>query len=97
MIKCNRCIQKRLNININNYKEYCETCSTIEIEIKTNHSYGQFINYQENINDKYFHIYFNDNKEEVKREYIKENDNVKKINIRIDYQISLQMIQLDNQ
>ena len=35
----------------------------------------------------YIHIYFDDNKEEIKRNYLKENENVDKLNIIIDYQI----------
>ena len=33
IIKYNKIIQQRLNINITNYKEYCEKFTTIEIEI----------------------------------------------------------------
>ena len=39
------------------------------------------------MNDKYYHIYFNDNKEEIKRNYLNENDNVTKLKIIIDYQV----------
>ena len=35
----------------------------------------------------YFHIYFHNNNEEIKRNYLNENENVKKIKIIIDYQI----------
>ena len=48
--------------------------------------YGVFINIY--IKDKLnYHIYFNNNKEEIKRYYINEDDNVSKIYIIIDYQI----------
>ena len=33
IIKCNINIQKRLNININNYKDFSEKFSSIELEI----------------------------------------------------------------
>ena len=33
MIKCNKNIQKRINININNYIEFSEKYSSIELEI----------------------------------------------------------------
>ena len=33
IIKYNKKIKERLNLNINDYKEYCETYSSIEIEI----------------------------------------------------------------
>ena len=65
IIKYNIRIQKRINININNYKEYLENFSPIEIEIKpVKNKYGKFINMNEN--KIYYHIYFNDNKEEIK-------------------------------
>ena len=45
IVKCNKRIQKRLNININDYKEFCETCTPIEIEIiPAKGKYGKFIN-----------------------------------------------------
>ena len=87
IIKYNTNIQKRLNININNYKEYCENFSSIDLEIIPNQNkYGYFIRINEE-NEKYFHIYFNDNKEEIKTTILKEEDKVSKINIIIDYQI----------
>ena len=36
---------------------------------------------------KYYHIYFDKSKEEIKRNYLNENEKVKIINIRIDYQV----------
>ena len=88
IIKYNKKIKERLNININDYKEYCETCSTIEIElIPVKNKYGRFINIKEG-EELFYHIYFNNNKkEEIKRNKLKENDIVDKINIIIDYQI----------
>ena len=63
--------RKRLNINIDRYKKYSEIYSSIEIEIKpVNNEYGKFINMNEN-DKKYYHIYFNGNKEEIKRNYLK--------------------------
>ena len=85
----NKKIQNRLDININNYKKFSETYTTIEIEIipiknlieKSN----SFIKNLDNI-----HVYFNDNKkEEVKKYDITANDKVKKIKVLIDYQIKL--------
>ena len=86
IIKYNKKIKERMNISIKDYKEYSEIYSSIEIEIKpVNNEYGEFINMNEN--EIYYHIYFNDNKEEIKRIYFNENDNVSKIKIIIDYQI----------
>ena len=75
IIKYNNNIKKRINISIKDYKEYSEIYSPIEIEIKpVKNEYGKFINI--NKNKIYYHIYFNDNKEEIKRNYLDENDNV---------------------
>ena len=87
IIKCNINLQKRLNININNYKDFAEKFSSIELEIiPVKNKYGKFLNiYKE---DKiYFHIYFNNNKEEIKKTELNKEDTISKINIRIDYQI----------
>ena len=63
IIKCNINIQKRLNININNYKDFSEKFSSIELDIiPIQNKYGPFIKIKEE-NKKYFHIYFNNNKE----------------------------------
>ena len=68
IIKYNKNIKERINISIKDYKEYSEIYSSIEIEIKpVKNKYGKFIN----INKKYYHIYFNDKKEEIKRNYLK--------------------------
>ena len=87
IIKYNKNIKNRMNISLKDYKEYSEIYSSIEIEIKpVNNKYGEFININEE-NEKYYHIYFNDNKEEIKRNYLKENENVDKLKIIIDYQV----------
>ena len=93
IIKYNKNIKKKINININDYKKYSEKYSTIEIETKLiNNKFGQFINIKED--DKiYYHIYFNNNKEEIKRNYIIEEDEIKIIKIIINYQIeSLELL-----
>ena len=88
MAKYNKKIKERLNLNISDYKEYCETYSSIEIEITpVTNKFGEFINIDEDI--QYYHIYFNNNKEEIKRNYLDENDKVNKINIIIDYPVKL--------
>ena len=46
IVKYNNNIKKRINININDYKDYCGKYSSIEIEIiPIKDGYGQFINY----------------------------------------------------
>ena len=61
-IRYNKSIQKRINININHYKAYSETKTSIELDIiPMKGKYGKFININEE-DKKYFHIYFNDHK-----------------------------------
>ena len=87
VIKNNKKIQNILNINIKNYKECHDIFSTIEIEIKPSNSFGQFINLNEE-KKNYYHIFFNDNKEEIKNKYcLCKDDKVTKIKILMDYQI----------
>ena len=88
IVKYNKRIQNRINLSVKNYIEYSETFTPIEIEIiPTKDKYGRFININEN--DKlYYHIYFNDNKEEIKNKYkINKKDKIAKIKIIIDYQV----------
>ena len=88
IVKYNKKVQNRLDLGVKDYKEYSETFTPIEIEIiPTKDKYGKFININEN--DKlYYHIYFNDNKEEIKNKYeINKKDKVTKIKIIIDYQV----------
>ena len=87
IIKYNKNIKDRINISIKDYKEYLEIYSSIEIEIKiVNNKYGTFININKE-KEIYYHIYFNNNKKEIKRNYLNENENVEKLNIIIDHQI----------
>ena len=86
IVRYNKKMQNRLNLDIKDYKEYYEG---IEIEIiPFKGEYGRFIHI-DNDNDKlYYHIYFNDNKEEIKDKYrINEEDKVTKIKIIVDYQV----------
>ena len=75
IVRWNKNIQNQLNLDIKDYKEYSETFTPIEIEIIPKKcKYGTFINIDEN--DKlYYHIYFNDNKEEIKNKYEIEEEN----------------------
>ena len=77
-----------MDININHYKAYYETKTSIELDIiPMKGKYGKFINIKEE-DKKYFHIYFNDNKKkEIENTYLDEDENVSKISIIIDYQI----------
>ena len=87
IIKYNNNLKYRIKININNYKEYSEIYSPIELEIKPiDDGYGNFINVYEE-NEKYFHFYFNNNPKERKRNYLKRKWKIKTIKIIIDYQV----------
>ena len=89
-IRYNKSIQKRMHININHYKAFSETKTSIELDIiPMKGKCGKFINIKEE-DKKYIHIYFNDNKnKEIENTSLNEDDNVSKISIIIDYQIKL--------
>ena len=88
IIKYNKYLQNRLNLKINDYKECCEKYSSIEIEIiPAKNKFGEFLRIKKE-NAKYYHIYFNNNKEEIKRTHLNKEDNVSKIWIKIVYQIT---------
>ena len=87
ILKYNKIIKDRINISIKDYKEYSEIYTSIEIEIKTIKNKNiKFLNIDKE-NEKYYHIYINNNKEETKRNYLKKNENIVKFKIIIDYQI----------
>jgi len=100
IIKCNKVIQKRLDININDYIECSELYSTIEIEVKPwsksdllliaqkgEDKHIPFINIKKG-EEKYYHIYFDNNMtQEIKRNYLRKDDKVRTIKIKINYQI----------
>ena len=70
-IKGNKKLHRLMKKNINDYKEYHDIFSTIEIEIKPSETYGKFINLDnkdegEEEREKNYHIYFNDSKVEKK-------------------------------
>ena len=81
IIRYNKYFQKRLNKDLDDYKnEY----SIIVFEIiPVEDKYVYFLKKKE----PSFHIYLNDNKEELDRIYITRYDNVKKIKILVDKEI----------
>ena len=83
LIKYNKVIQKRLNIGINNYKEYL----TIEIEIEINPIKNtKFININKK-EKKYYRIYFNGEENEIKRTYLNDEGKISKISVKIDCEV----------
>ena len=91
IINKNNKLKDILNVSINDYRDNYRILSSIEIELKPSHLYGEFINLdrkneEEKDREKNYHIYFNDNKDEIKNKYyLNENDKVTKIKILIDY------------
>ena len=86
LIKLNKNIMERLNINIKDYNEYFET----EIEINPDNDEifcSSIINIDDESSRKYYHIYFDDNKEEIQRNYFTSDEKIKIIKIIIDYPI----------
>ena len=85
IINYNKEFQNKLNINIDDYKDYYEKHSAIEIEIIPD-IYGKFINIPKE-EESYYHIYFNDDKDEIKRNYTERKEIIKIIKIIIDDQV----------
>ena len=83
LINYNKNIQKKLDIGINDY--YNEYINPIIIEIIPEKRRGIFINYIGDENN--YHIFFNDEINERKKNYISKRDNVKKIKIILDYEV----------
>ena len=71
IMKYNKKLQKRLKLRINDYKEYSQLFSSKEIELKID-KYGKnkFINILEK-EKEFYHIYFNNSNDEIKRDYLK--------------------------
>ena len=85
IIRYNKSFKKNLNKKINDYKKHY---SKIEIEIiPEENETGKFIHIHNENLKPYFHIYFNDSKVEVKRNYLNKDDDVKKIKVILDYRM----------
>jgi len=83
IIRLNKNMKKKLDINLNDYKEYLK----IEIDLKIiNNNNQRFINIQKE-DEKYYHIYFDNNKEEIKRHSINNDEKIENIKIIVDYEI----------
>ena len=73
IIKYNKSFQYKLDIGIIDYKNYY---GQIEIELitATKEDKNNFINIKEGY-ESYYHIYFNNNKNEIKQTYFNKNEN----------------------
>ena len=87
-VKYNLKLQNKLKISLLNYDEYMKTYSEIIIElIPVENTSGIFINIRkEDIN--YIHLYINNSRVEIKRNYIKPNEIIAKIIIKLDYKFN---------
>ena len=88
IIKYNKKMQNRLKLTINDYKEYSQLYSPIEIElklVKNTYSNEAFINIRDD-NKKYFHIFFNDSNKEANLSSLN-HEKIEKVKIIIDHQI----------
>ena len=84
IIRYNKNIQNKLNKKLNDFiKEYSKI--VIEIIPKEN-TYDKFICIPKRY-ESYYHIYFNDNKEEIKRKKLNIDENIFKIKVILDYKI----------
>ena len=84
LIRHNKNIQSKLDIDINDYKN---TRIIIEIYPIYKDKINNFINYSEKDKNS-FHIFFNNNKQETHTKYFIKKDKVNKIRIYIDYKIN---------
>ena len=92
LIVYNKNLQEKLKISIDAYKKYSYQ---IEIEIipdlkALNKDYYQneFININNKKDKPFFHIYFDEGKKELNRNYLKKKEKVKKIRVLIDMEVN---------
>ena len=87
IIKYNKNLQKICYIGINDYKYF----NSVEVELIPIYKKDKnvFINLKrdDEFYHQFYHIYFNDDINEQKRDYFTKNDNIKKIKIILDKQI----------
>ena len=84
IMKYNKKLQKRLNISINEYKDYY---LSIENELKiADNKFGKFINIS-NDEKEYYRIYFNNSKEEITKNYLEDKNKPNLIQIIINNKV----------
>ena len=89
IINYNKNLQNRLDLSIKDYKEYEQVIIEVDIDKAEFNLDGieNYFLYNKIFDKSYFHIYFDGNKEEIKRPYITLYEKVKKVKIIIDYEI----------
>ena len=85
IINFNKALQEKLNIGIDDYKDLCDKIKIELIPINKNNT-NKFIKMIKN-SEQYYHIYFNDDNNEIHRDYFNSNEQVYKIRIIIDKEI----------
>ena len=90
IMKCNKILQKRLNLTIKDYLEYSQLYSTIELEFqfsKIENNSKFILNYRDK--KKYYHFYLDNSNEELKfkNKLFSKLKKAKTITIRIDYKV----------
>ena len=84
IIKENKAIQNKLEISLNDYMKYSEIFNPIEIEIiPIADIFAKFIKRPKEEEKSYFHLYFNDEKEEIFDFPRSITDDIKKITVKI--------------
>ena len=72
ILKYNKKLQEKLELNLNDYEDY----TSIEIEIiPVKDKFGYFMKFLNEYEKPFYHIYFNDNIEEIKRYKLTKNKN----------------------
>jgi len=91
IVRRNKSLQEKLNININDYKKYKNRIEMILIPLPVEELKNEkniFINYTEKEKEKekksLYHIYFNNSREESNRNYITKEDKVNKIRVLLE-------------
>lgn len=94
LCKYNKKLQERIGLSINDYKKYNQI--EIELILKDDYNielkkypdseYNKIINRIEN--KSFYHIYFDEGKEEINRDYLTQYDKVSKIKIILDMEIT---------
>ena len=86
IVKYNKKIQNKLNLKIKDFEEGLKYYSLIEFELKIKKDeFGKFINVLNEKDKHFYHIYFNDDRIETKRRYVKKNEKIDKIKIVLGY------------
>ena len=89
IINYNKNLQNKLDLSIKDYKQYEQVIIEVDIDKAEFNLDGieNYFLYNKIFDKSYFHIYFDGNKEEIKRPYITLYEKVKKVKIIIDYEI----------